>query len=161
MEIPWGRILELDMGAQKWGRVLYLVIKPTLICSVCGFKINNWRKDSEGYIVCPYCEQVTDENYEICKCGEHDQMRLRVVQNNNFGLDADGMVELNDKVGKGISVCKKELEKEIEEHKIRLLNAKESVDKKRLIEWTSSDDYDPVKPMPDWIIEKWKYENQK
>jgi len=37
-------------------------------------------------------------------------MRLRVVQNNNWGVDNDGHVTmLNDKIGFGVNICKKEL----------------------------------------------------
>ena len=161
MNIPLGRLLEIDMGQNKWGRVLYMVIRPTIVCPTCESNINNWRKDENGVLICPFCDEVIfDEKYEQCQCGEYDQMRLRVVQNNNFGLFEDEMIELNDKIGKGLSICKKELQKQIKQHKIRLLSAKQTVNRKRLIEWTSCDDYDPVKSMPDWIIEKWKYENQ-
>lgn len=163
MEIPLGRILEVDLGIDKWGMTLYLVIKPTLICDICGERINNWRKDENGYIECSNCEDFTTQQYLPCPyCKDNDLMRLRVIQNNNWGIDNDGhLTQLNDKVGKGLNICKKELQKEIKSGKIRLLSAKQSVDKKRLIEWSMRIDYDPSKEMPQDIIDYWKYENQK
>lgn len=150
------------MGIERWGRVLYMVVRSPIRCTNCGTKIDDWKKDEQGYIECPYCEQITEQNYISCPCGEDDWMRLRVVQNNNWGVDNDGHVTmLNDKIGFGVNICKKELQKQINQSKIALLSAHDSVDKKRMIQWTSSDDYDPTVPMPQWIIDKWKYEDQK
>lgn len=163
MQIPLGRILQVDMGIQKWGMILYLVIKPTLICDNCGQKINNWRKDENGYIWCYNCQQITTQNYQKCPyCNDDDLMRLRVIQSDNWGVDIQQNLELrNSKVGRGISICKKQLQKQIKAGKIRLLSAKESVDKKRLIQWSSRDDYDPSKPIPQQIIQYWRYQDQK
>lgn len=161
MQIPLGRIIFTDLGINKWGRTLYLVIKPTLECTNCGYHINNWKKEQDGFIYCPNCNSVTEQNYVRCKCGQYDLIRLRVIQNNNWGVDNEGVVtELNDKIGHGISQCKKELQKQIKQGGLKLLSAKQSVDKKRLIAWTSSDDYQPGKPIPDEIIEYWRYEDQ-
>ena len=162
MQIPLGRVLQVDMGSQKWGMILYLVIKPTLICNNCGQKINNWRKDKNGYICCPYCYKLTEQIYQKCPyCNEYDLMRLRVIQSDNWGIDNQQYIEArNSKVGRGISLCKKQLQKQIKTGKIRLLSAKESVDKKRLIQWSRRDDYDPSKPIPEQIIQYWKYQEQ-
>ena len=163
MDIPLGRILQVDRGETKWGMILYLVVKPTLNCTNCGEQINDWGKDENGFIFCHYCQDITQQNYLKCtKCGEDDLMRLRVIQSDNWSIDLEGNIQQrNDKVGKGISICKKQLQKEIKNGKIKLLSAKESVDKKRLIQWSCRIDYDPTKPMPQDIIDYWKYENQK
>ncbi len=35
MQIPVGRIIWTDMGTNKWGRVIYMVINPPIICETC------------------------------------------------------------------------------------------------------------------------------
>lgn len=161
MQIPLGRIIFTDLGINKWGRTLYMVVKPTLQCTVCGYHINNWKKDQNGDIYCPNCGRITEQNYVKCSCGQYDLMRLRVIQNNNWGMDNQGQVtQLNDKIGHGISQCKKSLQKQIQKGSLTLFSAKQTVDRKRLITWVSSDDYQPGKPIPDNIIQYWKYEDQ-
>jgi len=56
MQIPLGRILFIDMGIERWGRVLYMVVRSPIRCTNCGTKIDDWKKDEQGYIECPYCE---------------------------------------------------------------------------------------------------------
>jgi hypothetical protein len=35
MRIPAGRIIRTDMGDERWGVVLYMVIQPPVICETC------------------------------------------------------------------------------------------------------------------------------
>jgi hypothetical protein len=160
MDIPVGRLLYVDMGQDKWGKVIYMVINPPIICEHCNSVVFEW-KSSEDYIICPDCENVIEkrEYYPCPKCGKQDYMTLRVVNNNNWHYDSvtGEVTEYNDKSGFVINVCKKELEKEISQQKIKLLSSKESVDIKRKILWTSQDDYESGKPIPDWIKEKFPY----
>ena len=67
------------------------------------------------------------------------------------------VTEYNDKAGFTINTCRKELEKAINKHEIRLFSEKESAAVKRKILWTSLDEYEPGKPMPEWIKEKFPY----
>ena len=57
-------------------------------------------------------------------------------------------------------MCGKSIMKQIKNQSLILLTAKESQDIKRKIVWTGSDDYDPVKPMPIQIINKFPYNEQ-
>ena len=43
MNIPVGRIIQVDMGAEKWGRVVYLVINPPIVCETCDSVIFEWK----------------------------------------------------------------------------------------------------------------------
>ena len=163
MNIPLGRLLKIDMGESKWGRVIYIVARPPIICPECNEIIHDWFYDENNYLICPYCETLIEkEIYAPCPyCNDNDLIRLRVVQNNNWGIDNDGKVyELNDKVYFGLTICKKSLEKDIISGKIKLLSAKETVDCKRMIDWTNSDDYEPGKEIPQSIKDKWKSEDQ-
>jgi hypothetical protein len=40
------------------------------------------------------------------------------------------------------------------------MTAKQSQDIKRKLVWTGIMDYDPTKPMPQWIIDKFPYDEQ-
>ena len=160
MNIPVGRILFVDMGQDRWGRVIYMVINPPIICEHCSSVVFEW-KSSVDNIICPDCGNVIEQrNYYPCpKCGELDYMTLRVVNNNNWHYDSvtGEVTEYNDKAGFTINTCCKELEKAIKKQEIKLFSEKESADIKRKILWTSSDDYEPGKPMPEWIKDKFKY----
>lgn len=157
MNIPAGRIIQVDMGAEKWGKVVYLVINPPIVCETCDSVIFEW-KSSQGQVICPACQNIIKERfYAPCPhCGDNDWMSLRVVNNNNFHYDSytGEVTEYNDKCGRTLNVCGKSLEKEIKQGKVKLLSEQQSKIVKRKILWTGSDDYDPEKPMPDWIKDK-------
>ena len=159
MDIPVGRLLTVDMGQDKWGKVIYMVINPPIVCEHCCSVIYEWKSSDEG-VICPECENIIKHRdyYPCPKCGNIDYMSLRVVNNNNWQYDSvtGEVIEYNDKAGFVINICKKELEKEILTHKIILLSEKDSVNVKRKILWTSSNDYKPGQPIPDWIKEKFK-----
>lgn len=163
MDIPVGRILFVDMGDSKWGRVMYMVINPPIICETCNSVIFEWKSSAES-VICPDCDNVIRERdyYPCPECGDDDYVSLRVITNDSFGYDIQTgeMTEYEDKAGEVLNVCGKSLEKEIKSGVVKLLSAKESVDKKRKLTWTHQDDYDSTQPMPEWIIEKFKYEEQ-
>lgn len=163
MNIPIGRLLWIDMGQAKWGRVLYMVVQPPIVCETCNSVIFEWRSSVE-MLLCPACDnEVVERDYYPCPhCGELDYMTLRVVNNNNWGYDfvSGDITEYNDKAGFVINTCGKELRKEISEGKIVLLSARDTVNTKRRLTWTFNDNYDASKPMPDWIIEKLPYDGQ-
>lgn len=162
MYIPVGRILWVDTGDQKWGKVLYMVANPPIVCETCNSVVFDWRSSED--VICPVCESIVEERfyYPCPKCGEQDYMTLRVVNNNNWHYDSTtGLVnEYNDKLGFSINVCSKDLQKEIDKQLIRLYSVKDTVDTKRKILWTSQDEYDSTKPIPEWIKEQFKYEDQ-
>lgn len=163
MNIPIGRLLWIDTGDRKWGRVLYMAVNPPIVCETCNTVIFDWLSLTEQ-LICPSCENVVIErNFCPCiRCNEMDYMTLRVVNNNNWGYDfiSGQVTEYNDKAGFTINVCKKELVKEITSGKIHLLSAKDTVNVKRKLMWTFQDEYDSTKSIPEWIIEKFKYEDQ-
>lgn len=163
MRIPVGRIIRTDMGMQKWGMVLYLVINPPIICQNCNEVVFEWRSNWEK-VFCPCCDnEIKHRDYLPCPvCGEMDYHSLRVVHNNNFHYDSvSGQVtQYCDKRGKVINMCGKSIMKQIKNQSIILLTAKESQDVKRKIVWTGSDDYDPIKPMPQQIINQFPYDEQ-
>ena len=160
MDIQIGRLLYVDMGQDKWGRVIYMVINPPIVCEHCNSVVFEWKSSAEQTI-CPDCGNVIEQrNYYPCpKCGELDYMTLRVVNNTNWHYDSTTgeVTEYNDKAGFTINTCRKELEKAINKHEIRLFSEKESAAVKRKILWTSLDEYEPGKPMPEWIKEKFPY----
>ena len=164
MDIPLGRIIFTDTGVEMWGRVLYMVVNPPIYDNDGFTVIHSWQEEEDGKVYSPNTnEEITNIVYIPCNyCRGDDLMRLRVVQNNNWGLDnpTDEVTEFNDKAYHCINVCKKEVEKEIRSGKITLLNARDSVSKKRKIEWTCNDEYDSSLPMPDWIIQKWNFDDQ-
>lgn len=159
MNIPVGRIIQVDMGAERWGRVVYLVINPPIVCETCDSVVFEW-KSSDEQVICPSCQNVINERfYAPCPyCGDNDFVSLRVVNNNNFHYDSHSgeVTEYNDQYGRTINVCGKNLDKEIKEGKVKLLSEQDSNKVKQKILWTSQDDYDPTKPIPDWIKDKFK-----
>lgn len=163
MRIPAGRIIRVDMGDRGWGTVLYLVIQPPIICQTCNSVIFEWRQSDEGTI-CPACENVIQErNYYPCpECGGMDYHTLRVINNNNWGYDSvtGQITQYNDKKGTVLNVCGKSLVNDIKHQNIVLMNSRQSQDIKRKIVWTSSMDYDPSKPMPQQIIDRFPYDEQ-
>jgi len=163
MKIPVGRIISADMGDNKWGRVLYLVVNPPIVCEHCDTVVFEWRS-SAGDVVCPDCGQVigTRFYYPCPVCGEDDYHTLRVVNNNNWHYDStSGEVnEYNDQQGRVMNVCGKALMDDLKNHGLRLMTARESQDIKRKITWTASDDYVPGKPIPQAIIDMFPYGGQ-
>ena len=164
LSIPVGRLIWTDMGADKWGRVLYMVVNPPIVCCCCGAVVFEWRSEG-GDTHCPNCGcRMCRKIYFPCPvCGEMDYHTLRVVSNNNWSYDsATGeVIEYCDKRGRSVNVCGKSLEDDIRHQRLRLLSAKETQDVKRKIVWTSSMDYDPTKPMPQAIIDQFPYDAQK
>ena len=144
------------MGAEKWGRVVYLVINPPIVCETCDAVVFEWKTTEQ--VVCPACQNlITKRFYAPCPhCGDNDFVSLRVVNNNNFHYDSHSgeVTEYNDQCGRLVNVCGKSLEKEIKQGKVKLLSEQDSRKVKQKILWTSLDDYDPTKPMPDWIKDK-------
>lgn len=162
MSIPIGRILFVDMGSDRWGGVLYMIVNHPIICETCNSVIFDWR--STDIVICPNCENdVLLRDYYPCpKCGEYDYLTMRVVNNNNWYYDSSNerVNEYNDKAGFVINACEKDLIKEIREGKITLYSARQSVDAKRKLLWINQDEYDPTKSIPEWINEQFKYEDQ-
>lgn len=163
MNIPVGRIISVDMGDDKWGRVLYMVINPPIVCETCDTVVFEWRS-SGGDVVCPECGNVIYERvyYPCPACGRDDYHTLRVVNNNNWHYDSTSgeVTDYNDKKGKVANVCGKSLLADLKNQNAVLLTAIESQNVKRKIMWTSSDDYDATKPMPKEIIEMFPYDTQ-
>lgn len=163
MNIPVGRIISVDMGEGRWGRVLYMVVNPPIVCEHCDTVVFEWRS-SVGDVVCPECGNVIrDRFYYPCPhCHENDYHTLRVVNNNNWHYDStSGEVnDYNDQQGRTMNVCGKSLMDDLKRNRMFLLTAKESQDVKRKIAWTASDDYDPTKPMPQSIIDAFPYGKQ-
>jgi hypothetical protein len=59
-----------------------------------------------------------------------------------------------------MNVCGKSLIKEIKSQKLTLMNPIESQNIKRKLVWTGIMDYDSTKPMPQWIIDRFPYNEQ-
>ena len=160
MKIPVGRILSVDMGDGKWGKVLYLVVQPPIVCEHCDTVVFEWRS-SAGDVVCPDCGNVIlDRFYYPCPvCGDDDYHTLRVVNNNNWHYDSTSgeVTDYNDKKGFVMNICGKRLFSDIRNGRLRLLSARESQDAKRKIAWTGSDDYVAGKPIPQEIVEQFPY----
>ncbi len=174
MNIPVGRIIMTDMGSERWGRVVYMVVNPPIVCEHCDTVIFEWRetsldKDTGLYVpcdvICPDCGNIVEERfYAPCpRCQGHDYHTLRVVNNNNWFYDSvSGLVnEYNDKKGKVINICGKMLMDDLKHQRMTLLTPQESQNVKRKLAWTGCDDYDPTKPMPQTIIDKFPYNAQK
>lgn len=163
MRLPVGRILRTDMGTDKWGIVLYMVVNPPIICQTCGSVIFEWRS-SEQNVICPSCEKIiTHRDYFNCPtCQQDDYHTLRVVNNSNWNYDSTTgeVTEYCDKKGVVINICGKSLQKDIKSQKIQLMTAKQSQDIKRKLVWTGIMDYDSTKPMPQWIIDRFPYNEQ-
>lgn len=164
MKIPVGRIIRVDMGADKWGTVLYMVVQPPIVCEHCDTVVFEWR-ESEGDVVCPECGKVIrDRFYYPCPyCHGDDYHTLRVVNNQNWHYDSTRgeVTDYNDKKGAVLNVCGRSIERDIAAHRMRLMSGDESQDIKRKILWTGSDDYDSSKPMPQWIVDRFPHGGQK
>ncbi len=155
--IPAGRILRVDMGMEKWGAVIYMVINPPIVCETCGSVVFEWR-EIDGLLLCPDCESpmVSRMRCPCPVCGEDDYHSLRVVTNNNWNYSfGEGKVTpMNDKQGVVLNVCGKSLMDDIKNQRITLFDDRQSAEIKRKILWTSSMDYDPEKPMPEEITSR-------
>lgn len=163
LRIPVGRLLWTDMGQDKWGRVLYMVVNPPIVCCCCGAAVFEWRS-SDPEVICPGCGcRICKKRFLPCpKCGGMDYHTLRVVNNNNWCYDSvtGQVIEYCDRRGTAVSMCGKSIEADIRSGRLRLLSAKESQDRKRMIVWTGSMDYAPQKPMPQEIIDRFPYSAQ-
>ena len=163
MKIPVGRILSVDMGDNRWGRVLYMVVQPPIVCEHCDTVVFEWRS-SAGDVICPECGNVIMERfyYPCPRCGGNDYHTLRIVNNNNWHYDStSGEVnEYNDQKGRVMNICGKLLMEDIKQQRMCLMTARESQDIKRKITWTGSDDYVAGKPMPQSIIDMFPYSAQ-
>ena len=163
MRIPVGRIIKTDMGDERWGRVVYMVVNPPIVCETCLSVVFEWRS-SAGDVICPDCGNViTARDYAPCpKCGGDDYHTLRVVHNNNWHYDSvtGEVTEYCDKRNTVLNICGKSLMRDFKAQRIHLLNARESQDVKRKILWTCSMDYSPTKPMPQWVIDRFPYSAQ-
>ena len=159
MIIPAGRILMTDTGHGKWGRVVYMTVNPPIVCENCNAVVFEWRS-SGGDVVCPECgKTIKDRFYYPCPhCHGDDYHSLRVVNNNNWHYDSTTgeVTEYNDKKGVVLNVCGKELMEDIRHNRVTLLTEREGNEVKRKIIWTSSDDYDSSKPMPQEIRDMFK-----
>lgn len=151
----------LQMYSHQMGHVLYMVVNPPIICEHCKNVIHGWEQVQE--FKCPKCDQEIHEfQKQICKCGEYDLIELVVAADNNFGLQSDGeMFSYNRLVNRLYCHCLKDVEKEIESGKLKVLTDEEAVMKKRLIAWTSQDNYEPGKEMPKWIEEMFPMKSHK
>ena len=154
MRIEPGRIIWVDMGQERWGKVLYMVINPPIVCETCGAVVFEWRQDA-GEVICPDCgNAIRERTHCPCpKCGEDDYHTLRVVANNNWHYEflSDTVTEMNDKRGRVINICGKSLQESINKQRVILYDKARSDEIKRKILWTSSMDYDSSKQMPDEI----------
>ena len=163
MNIPVGRILSVDTGDGCWGRVVYMVVNPPIVCEHCNTVVFEWRS-SVGDVICPDCGNVIhDRFYYPCPtCGGDDYHTLRIVNNNNWHYDSTSgeVTEYNDKKGRVMNICGRLLMDDIRNQRLRLMTAKESQDIKRKIAWTGSDDYEAGKPIPDSIINQFPYSAQ-
>ena len=164
MNIPVGRIIKVDMGDDRWGRVLYMVVNPPIVCEHCDTVVFEWRAN-QGDVICPECGDVirTRFYYPCPYCGGNDYHTLRVVNNNNWHYDSTSgeVTEYNDKAGKVINICGKSLMDDLKHQRMFLLTARESQDIKRKLAWTGCDDYDSSKPIPYSIISQFPYDAQK
>jgi hypothetical protein len=164
MNIPVGRIIRVDMGEDRWGQVLYMVVNPPIVCEHCNAVIFEWRS-SQGDVICPDCGQIVRARfyYPCPRCHGNDYHTLRVVNNNNWYYDSvSGLVnEYNDKAGRVLNICGKSLMDDLKHQRMYLLTANETQDVKRKLAWTGCDDYDSTKPMPQWVIDKFPYGAQK
>lgn len=145
------------MGNHDFGTSLWMMINPPINCEHCGALLKDWELDEDGDLICPECSsQIKEFNRAKCSCGEHDLISLIVASNNNFHASNDEVVPYCDKVNFVNSVCQKSLEEGIKQGKIRKLSDDEAINRRRSILWTSSDDYVPGAPFPQWVIDRIK-----
>ena len=140
-----------------------MVVNPPIVCEHCDSVVFEWRS-SCGDVVCPECgEVIHDRFYYPCPhCHGDDYHTLRVVNNNNWHYDSTSgeVTEYNDMKGTVMNVCGKSLLDDIKCNRVVLSTARESQDIKRKIAWTASDDYEPGKPIPQSIIDRFPYDAQ-
>lgn len=163
MRIPVGRIISADTGDDRWGRVLYMVVNPPIVCEHCDTVVFEWRS-SAGDVICPECGNVIRDRY-FCPCpvcGGDDYHTLRVVNNNNWHYDSVSgeVTPYNDRKGTVMNRCGKSIMDDIKSQRVFLLSGRESQAVKRKILWTGIDDYDPSRPMPQWIIDRFPLDGQ-
>lgn len=170
MRIPLGRLIWVDSGTWEGGCILWMVVRGPYICGLCGGLNHEWfvDLDNNNLLTCGVCGLPVNEwEYAKCGvCGDDDWHGLRIVANNNFGISTDGLdlVTYNDKKGKHLVVCGKDFCPDRRRKKyfsnstskppvFRILSPEETIKRKRKLVWTGSDEYQPGKKMPDWVIE--------
>lgn len=155
MSLKYGDMLWMDH--EDMGTTLLMVINPPIICEYCKTFIKDWELDEDGVLICPICSnQIKEFNRPKCNCGNHDMIATIVATNNNFHSSNDGVTPYQHKLNWVTCGCERQTEEDIRKGKLRLLSHDESVYRRRLLVWTSLDEYDPSAPMPDWIKEKIK-----
>lgn len=145
----------LWMRHEKYGETLYMVVNPPIVCEHCCKTIVDWELSEENTFFCPNCKEMIKEfSRKQCSCGDKDIVSLIVATNNNFCYTPDeGVIPYNSMVNRIFAICQKSIIEDVENGKIRLLSKEETIYRKRLLTWTAQDEYEPGKPMPQWIIE--------
>ena len=150
MKLNYGDILRVNH--QTLGSALYMVVNPPIVCEHCGRRIEDWCEDENGKVFCPYCSlEVIEFKPFPCPCGENDMVTLVVAANNNFHESNDGVVGYNHMVNVHYTFCRKSIENDIAEGRIHKCTPQEACQCKRLILWTSQEDFDETKEIPQWI----------
>lgn len=139
-----------------YGDTVYMVVNSPIVCEHCNKTILDWELNEENKFFCPKCmEEINHFALKKCECGEYDIVSLIIACNNNFGYTSDGeMIPYNSMVNRIFSFCKKSIEKDIKSGALKLLSAQEAIQRKRLLVWTSQENYEPGTPMPQWIIDR-------
>lgn len=155
MSFKYGDMLWMDNP--DFGTTLWMVINPPIRCEHCCYLIKDWELDDEGILICPNCyNQIKKFVKPTCSCGHEDLVALIVASNNNFHSSYDEVVPYCHKLNFVSSVCGKKLENEIKQGKIRKLSDEEALNRRRSILWTSSDNYVPGAPIPQWVKDQIK-----
>ena len=154
MELKYGDILK--MWNPQLGFTVYMVIEPPVECEHCGKVLYGWSIDETGELHCPACDgQIIKFQPAVCPyCGEHDLVTLVVASNNNFHVGEDGIIPYNHMVNTTNTFCGKSVARDIQEQRLHLCTPVEACMCKRNILWTSQDDYDENKEMPQWIKDR-------
>lgn len=152
MNLEYGNLLWMD--TYDSGTLLYMVLKSPIECEHCGFTLLDWDKNENDEVICPECSRtILEFRKKKCSCGEEDLVSLIVASNNNFHVSYDGVTPYEHLINLVKPYCIKSILKEISQGKIRKLSHEEEIYRKRLLIWTGSDDYEPGKPIPQWIKE--------
>jgi len=169
MRIPLGRLIWVERGDFFGGQCLWMVTRGPYICELCGGLNMSWFTNIDtGLLTCGVCGLgVSSWHYAMCPvCGEDDWHGLRLVSNNDFGMSigGDDVRVYNDLVGKKQSVCGNEFDRvNIRRNSLRdsvsrkpefkVFSAEETLKRKRLLVWSSSDDYRSDVAMPSWVYD--------
>ena len=144
------------MSNSSLGETLYMIVHSPIVCEHCGCDIKDWEPNEENKVYCPECKNIIEKfNHLICRCGEDDLVSLVIASNNNFCCTSDGeTISYNHMVNKVSSFCKKSIIEDMNKGRIRYLSKEEAVYRKRLLVWTDQPEYEPSKPIPQWIIDQ-------